>query len=138
MLVDGFCEIVLLGSCVINERKRAMSKIFETDKYDSLMVFGQDNVTEDNGSFIITRDGDSTLEVPELKNAKPILVEGIKVYPTYDQHFYTVRCYGIVDELTAKEKDMFFQKHGIQLDPSKHALIAYDADMEEWTEDYLF
>lgn len=115
-----------------------MSKIFETDKYDSLMVFGQDNVTEDNGSFIITRDGDSTLEVPELKNAKPILVEGIKVYPTYDHHFYTVRCYGIVDELTAKEKDMFFQKHGIQLDPSKHALIAYDADMEEWNKDYLF
>lgn len=116
-----------------------MSKIFETDKYDfEPKVFNRDEVTE-NGewSYLIGREDDSPLEVPELKNAKPILVEGIKVYPTYDQHFYTVRCYGIVEELTADEKDIFFQKHGIQLDPSKHALIAYDADMEEWTEDYL-
>lgn len=117
-----------------------MSKIFETDKYDfEPRVFNRDEVTENDGwSYLIEREDNSPLEVPELKNAKPILVEGIKVYPTYDQHFYTVRCYGIVEELTDNEKDIFFQKHGIQLDPSKHALIAYDADMEEWTEDYLF
>ena len=117
-----------------------MSKIFETDKYDfEPRVFNWDEVTENDGwSYLIEREDDSPLEVPELKNAKPILVEGIKVYPTYDQHIYTVRCYGIVEELTDNEKDIFFQKHGIQLDPSKHALISYDADMEEWTEDYLF
>ena len=131
--------MVLLGLCIIDERKGNMSKIFETDKYDfEPRVFTQDEVTESDGwSYAIVREDDSPLEVPELKNAKPILVEGIKVYPTYDHHFYTVRCYGIVEELTDEEKDIFFQKHGIALDSDKHVLIAYDADMEEWTEDYL-
>ncbi len=116
-----------------------MGKIFETDKYDfEPKVFNRDEVTEyGEWSYLIERNDASPLEIPELKRNEPIRVEGITVYPTGDQHIYTVRCYGIVEELTDKEKGIFFQKHGIHLDPSKHALIAYDADMEEWTEDYL-
>lgn len=116
-----------------------MSKIFETDKYDfEPRVFNRDEVTEnDRWSYLIEREDGSPIKVPELKTTKPIRVEGITVYPTKGRYSHSVRCYGIVEELTDEEKDIFFQKHGIQLDPSEHVLIAYAADMEEWTEDYL-
>lgn len=81
-------------------------------------------MTEDNGSFTVTREGDSTLEVHALKRNKPIRVEGITVYPTEDYYFHIVRYYGIVEELTDNEKGIFFQKHGSEL-PSTYVRFAH-------------
>ena len=62
----------------------------------------------------------------------------ISVYsgnPTSSQHMTSVECVTIVEDMSPEEKDTFKQRHGIDLDPRKHALVMYFVDAEDWSPD---
>lgn len=123
---------------------------------DGPQVIASSRVQEDDDKFIVTSTPENAEDVIygyggydtpgediyRVDNpahmpghVNPFLVDGILAYPTSDQLFDLVYCVAVVENMSQEDKDTFEQRHGISLDPEKHALIVYIVDAETWSPD---
>lgn len=94
---------------------------------DAFFGYVESSVTNGVQTYLV----DNPAHMPA--HVKPFLIEGILSHPTSDQLLFDVRCVTVVENMSEEEKDTFEQRHGISLDPEKHALIVYDVNAKDWS-----